>query len=199
MFKQLKKLQKDSKGFTLVELMIVVAIIGILAAIAIPNFMRYQLKAKTAEAKANLKAIATSQESFKAERDGYVSVVATPVNGTPAKVPWVNVAALNPGQGGGAGTFEDLGFRPAGDVYYTYAAAVGPDTSATANQCMTIDATADLDGNGAAGAFAAATSGAFALVNYDVVANIVNGAQVAALAAAATTTMAVTEVNPGQF
>lgn len=51
-----------SKGFTLVELMIVVAIIGILAAITIPNFMSYRDKAKGAEAKSNLREIKTVME-----------------------------------------------------------------------------------------------------------------------------------------
>ena len=45
------------RGFTLIELMIVVAIIGILAAIAIPNFIKFQAKSKQSEAKTNLKAI----------------------------------------------------------------------------------------------------------------------------------------------
>ena len=48
---------KGKKGFTLIELMIVVAIIGILAAIAIPNFLKFQAKSKTSEAKTNLGAI----------------------------------------------------------------------------------------------------------------------------------------------
>jgi type IV pilus assembly protein PilA len=54
MFKQLK-----GQGFYLIELMIVVAIIGILAAIAIPNFLQYQMKSRQSEAKTNLQAIKT--------------------------------------------------------------------------------------------------------------------------------------------
>ena len=61
----------DKKGFTLIELMIVVAIIGILAAIAIPNFLNYQCKSKQSEAKQSLGTIAKNQEAFWAEHDHY--------------------------------------------------------------------------------------------------------------------------------
>jgi type IV pilus assembly protein PilA len=62
---------KGKKGFTLIELMIVVAIIGILAAIAIPNFLRFQAKSKQSEAKTNLGGIFTAQTSYFAETNGY--------------------------------------------------------------------------------------------------------------------------------
>ncbi len=60
----MKRLQK---GFTLIELMIVVAIIGILAAIAIPNFLKFQARAKQSEAKSNLKGMFTASKSRFAE------------------------------------------------------------------------------------------------------------------------------------
>lgn len=64
-------MKKVAKGFTLIELMIVVAIIGILAAIAVPNFLKFQCRAKQSEAKSNLKSIFVAQESWRAENDAY--------------------------------------------------------------------------------------------------------------------------------
>jgi type IV pilus assembly protein PilA len=63
------------QGFTLIELMIVVAIIGILAAIAIPNFQRFQARSKQSEAKASLKAMFVSEKAFLQEKDRYSTLV----------------------------------------------------------------------------------------------------------------------------
>ena len=69
------KLIHSKKGFTLIELMIVVAIIGILAAIAIPNFLKYQAKSKQSEAKVNLKGIFTSETSYFAENSAFAPLL----------------------------------------------------------------------------------------------------------------------------
>ena len=63
--------KRAQRGFTLIELMIVVAIIGILAAIAIPNFIKFQARSKQSEAKSNLKALFTAQKSYFQEHDKY--------------------------------------------------------------------------------------------------------------------------------
>ncbi len=59
------------KGFTLIELMIVVVIIGILAALAIPRFMRATTKSKQSEAKSILKQVYVMQQAYRQEKDLY--------------------------------------------------------------------------------------------------------------------------------
>jgi type IV pilus assembly protein PilA len=68
-------MRKLQNGFTLIELMIAVAIIGILAAVAIPNFMRFQARSKQSEAKTNLKALFAVEKGFMLEKDRYSSLV----------------------------------------------------------------------------------------------------------------------------
>lgn len=67
------RMRRGQKGFTLIELMIVVAIIGILAAIAIPQFASYRRRAQDSAAKSALKNLATAQENYYAEYDTYAS------------------------------------------------------------------------------------------------------------------------------
>jgi len=98
-----EKLKRNKqKGFTLIELMIVVAIIGILAAIAIPNYLSYTCKAKQTEAKSNLGAIATCQEAYSAEFDTY------------------------------SNTLTAIGFKTKGDTRYTYSPGFLTTTTYTA-------------------------------------------------------------------
>jgi type IV pilus assembly protein PilA len=63
----------QKKGFTLIELMIVVAIIGILVTIAIPNFLKFQAKSKQAEVKSNLGGLYTGLQTFRFEFGSYTT------------------------------------------------------------------------------------------------------------------------------
>lgn len=68
-----KLAKKDERGFTLIELMIVIAIIGILAAIAIPQFSAYRKRSYNAAAQADTRNIATAQEAYFVDEATYSS------------------------------------------------------------------------------------------------------------------------------
>lgn len=121
----LKKFRTSEKGFTLIELMIVVAIIGILAAIAIPNFMNYQCKAKQAEAKSNLGSVRTALEAYRAEHDTYVIKDS---EGEELEGEEAIVAA---------------GFTPTGTPRYTYTLEAADATTFTAQASGDINGTTD--------------------------------------------------------
>ncbi|RLG23821.1 dolichyl-phosphate-mannose--protein mannosyltransferase [Methanosarcinales archaeon] len=106
---------KKEKGFTLIELMIVVAIIGILAAIAIPNFLRYQAKSKQSEAKTNLGGIYTSQVTYFSENDTYASALGS------------------------------LDWAPEGTTRYHYSMIGASNTAWTAQATANIDTDATVD------------------------------------------------------
>jgi len=130
----MRKLHTRKGGFTLIELMIVVAIIGILAAIAIPNFLRFQLRSKTGEAKTNLAAIRTAEEGFFAEFGTYVAAASTPTGSLSSqKRVWT---------GGGITSFDQMGWAPEGQVYFNYAAV-----TASSGTAWSAGAQGDLDGD----------------------------------------------------
>lgn len=71
----MKLFLRNKSGFTLVELMVVVAIIGVLTSVAIPNFRRYQAKSKTSEAKINLAGVYSAQTTMQSDYDHFATCI----------------------------------------------------------------------------------------------------------------------------
>ena len=117
----LRRMLKGPQGFTLIELMIVVAIIGVLAAVAIPNFMRYQAKARQAEAKLALGDIWLRAHLYSEINNGSfavadVAVLEYVVAGTPRYSYWYAVGGTPAAIPGGSSATSpcDVNSAPSG-------------------------------------------------------------------------------------
>jgi type IV pilus assembly protein PilA len=133
----------NKKGFTLVELMIVVAIIGILAAIAIPNFVDMQYRAKRAEVPGNVKGIKTAQIAYDAAFDTYIEVSSFKPGSTVGKTQKAWTSGTD---------FDTLGWLPDGKVRGAY------KVSSSSSTDFLVTGICDVDGDGTNASFTATKS-----------------------------------------
>ena len=127
-------------GFTLIELMISAAIVGSLATVAIPGYMRFQHAARMGEAKTNLAAIRTAEEGYRTQFGTYVAAAAAPPG-----LPTNQQRAWVPTPG-----FDTLGWVPEGSVYFDYSVVC---TGAACASSFTSEAIGDTDGDTTVSAF----------------------------------------------
>ena len=134
-------MKKSRKGFTLIELMIVVAIIGILAAVAIPAFMDYMKKSKKTEASLQLNKVMKNDKVYFQTQQGYVQGTAATLPA--ATVNCATVGGKNPVVAWNGDTvWSALDFEidePAQFVYTYTGAGMGAASTATAHGIGDLD------------------------------------------------------------
>jgi type II secretion system protein G len=112
-------MRKSERGFTLIEMMIVVAIIAILVAILVPNFMRARAQAQTAACEANLKEIATALELYQTDHEAYPDVASlTNVTNTEANLgPYLRQTPIDPVDPTGNYQYQTTGYNTGNATY----------------------------------------------------------------------------------
>ncbi|MBI4431436.1 MAG: prepilin-type N-terminal cleavage/methylation domain-containing protein [Candidatus Omnitrophica bacterium] len=129
----------NKKGFTLVEIMIVVAIIGLLAAIAIPNLLRARLNANESAAKGSLRTLSTAMESYRAAQ-ATPTYPAALTSLSSANPPYIDSVLANAGSGSGKQGYNFV--LTAGATTNQYCVRAAPVTAnVTGVNTFTVDQT----------------------------------------------------------
>ncbi len=110
--------RSSERGFTLIEMMIVVAIIAILVTILVPNLMRARAQAQTAACEGNLKEIATALELYDTDNDSYPPSGNVDGSNT-ALLPYVQQVPVDPAAGPGQPYVYTVGTDSSGEPEYT--------------------------------------------------------------------------------